>query len=74
LKKIVVVGFFYFLNFAQYITFPTHPSTSFCNKHWLIYQRKYDGEIVEKRKVGNPVVFFWDAFWLNLQLQLFIFC
>jgi hypothetical protein len=23
----------------------------------LSYQRKYDGEIVENRKVGNPVVF-----------------
>jgi hypothetical protein len=31
----------------------------------LSYQRKYDGEIVENRKVGNPVVFLWEAFWLN---------
>jgi hypothetical protein len=63
LKKIVVVRFFYFLDFAQYITLPTHPSTSFCNKNWLSYQRKYDGEIVENRKVGHPVVFLLEAFW-----------
>jgi hypothetical protein len=39
------------------------PNTSFCNKNSLSYQRKYDGEIVENRKVGNPVVFLWEAFW-----------
>jgi hypothetical protein len=26
---------------------------------------------VENRKVGNPVVFLWDAFWLKLQLFFF---
>jgi hypothetical protein len=35
------------------------------NFAYLSYQRKYDGEIMEKRKVGNPVVFYRDAFWLN---------
>jgi hypothetical protein len=29
----------------------------------MSYQRKYDGEIVENRKVGNPVVFLLEAFW-----------
>jgi hypothetical protein len=31
----------------------------------LSYQKKYDEEILENRKVGNPVVFLWEAFWLN---------
>jgi hypothetical protein len=65
LKKIVVVGFFYFLNFAQKITFPTHSNQSFCNKNLLSYQRRYDGEIVENRKVGNPVVFCGRLFGLT---------
>jgi hypothetical protein len=56
-KKLLLLVFLNFLNFSQYITFPTHSSTSFCNKNWLSYQRKYDGEIVENRKVGNPVGF-----------------
>jgi hypothetical protein len=50
------------LNFAQLKTFPTHFNTSFSNKKSFSYQRKYDGEIAENRKVGNPVVFFVEGF------------
>jgi hypothetical protein len=42
------------------------PSTTFCNKNSLSSQKKYDGEIVENRKVGGPVVSLWEAIWPKL--------
>jgi hypothetical protein len=39
-----------------------HPNTSICNKNSFSYQRNYEGEIVQNRKVDNPVAFFVGGF------------
>jgi hypothetical protein len=71
LKKNVVVVFFWLNKIPFQRT--QDSSTSFCNKNSLSYQRRYDEEIVENRKVGNPVVFLWESFWPKLTIVFSFF-